>query len=216
MSMNANREQAMEHLRTQGLVCTRCDLYKTGTQVVWGEGDVDAAVMLIGQGPGETEDEEGRPFVGPAGEMLTGILVEAGIDRRRLWITNTIKHWATAVQRGRRVNRAPRVGEVRACRIWIEGEITIVQPKILVCVGAPAAQAVIDKDFRITDERGQWRSGPNSEAVLATFHPSYLLRLRSSDRDAFDHAYAAVLADFRAVVERATVLGVSLGRPDTE
>ena len=214
--MDSDREQAMEQLRAQGLGCTRCELYKTGTQVVWGEGDVNATVMLIGQGPGETEDEEGRPFVGPAGEMLTSILAEAGIDRQRLWITNTIKHWATTMQRGRRVNRAPRVGEVRACRLWLEGELTIVQPKILVCVGAPAAQAVIDKDFRITDERGQWRSGPNGEAALAPFHPSYLLRLRSNDRDAFDHAYGAVLADFRAVAERAAVLGVSLGPPGTD
>src|ERR687886_2504530 len=150
MSMETNREQAMEQLRAQGLACTRCDLYKTGTQVVWGEGDVDATVMLIGQGPGETEDEEGRPFVGPAGEMLTSILAEAGIDRQRLWITNTIKHWATTMQRGRRVNRAPRVGEVRACRLWLEGELTIVQPKSLVCVGAPAAQAVPGKTVLIT------------------------------------------------------------------
>ncbi len=208
--MEVAREQAMDQLRGQGLACMRCDLYKSGTQAVWGEGNVDAAVMLIGQGPGETEDAVGRPFVGPAGEMLTAVLDEAGIDRRQLWITNTIKHWATAIQHGRRVNRAPRVGEVRACRIWLEGELAIVQPKILVCAGAPAAQAVIGKQFRITDERGQWRSGPNGEAALATFHPSYLLRLRSADREAFEHAYAAVLSDFKAVAERAASFGISL------
>ncbi len=212
--MEVSRVEAMDQLRDQGLACTRCDLYQSGTQVVWGEGDVAAGVMLIGQGPGETEDEVGRPFVGPAGEMLTRVLAEAGIDRKRLWITNTIKHWATSLQNGRRVNRAPRVGEVRACAIWLEGELTIVQPKILVCAGAPAAQAVIGKSFRITDERGQWRSGPNGEAALATFHPSYLLRLRSADREAFDHAYAAVLGDFRVVAERAASLGISLESTD--
>ena len=208
--MEQSREQAMEQLRAQGLQCTRCDLHQTGTQVVWGEGDVHAGVMLIGQGPGETEDETGHPFVGPAGEMLTTALAEAGIDRRRLWITNTIKHWATKVERGRRVNRAPRVGEVKACRIWLESELAIVQPRLLICVGAPAAQAVIDKGFRISEERGQWRSGPNDEPALATFHPSYLLRLRGADRAAFDQAYAAVLSDFRAVAERAATLGIAL------
>lgn len=212
--MEPSRAEAMEQVRSQGLNCTRCDLYKTGTQVVWGEGDVTAGVMLIGQGPGETEDQAGRPFVGPAGEMLTGVLEEAGIDRDRLWITNTIKHWATNLQRGRRVNRAPRVGEVRACAIWLESELTIVQPKILVCVGAPAAQAVIDKKFRISDERGQWRSGPNGQPTLATFHPSYLIRLRAADRKAFDQAYTAVLDDFRSVRDRAAELGLALGHPD--
>ncbi len=208
--MDTNRHQAMDQLRAQGLACTRCDLYKTGTQVVWGEGNVEAVVMLIGQGPGETEDEVGRPFVGPAGEMLDGVLKEVGIDRDKLWITNTIKHWATSVERGRRVNRAPRVGEVRACRIWIEGELTIVQPKVLVCIGAPAAQAVIDKKFRISDERGAWRAGPNGEAAIATFHPSYLLRMRSADRDAFDRAYRLVVEDFSAVAARAASLGTTI------
>ena len=208
--MSSDRGEAMEQLRAQGLACTRCDLYKTGTQVVWGEGDIAAAVMLIGQGPGEQEDKSGRPFVGPAGEMLTAVLHEAGIDRRRLWITNTIKHWATKGEGRRRVNRPPRVGEVRACRIWLEGELAIVRPQILVCAGAPAAQAVIDKAFRITEERGQWRAGPNGEAALATLHPSYLIRLRANDREAFEHAYAAVAGDFRAVAERAAALGISL------
>jgi DNA polymerase len=208
--MEPTREEAMEQLRAQGLNCTRCDLYKTGSQVVWGEGDVHAGIMLIGQGPGENEDKEGRPFVGPSGEMLNGLLAEAGIDRGRLWISNTIKHWATTIERGRRVNRPPRAGEVRACAIWIEGELTIVQPKILICMGAPAAQAVIDKKFRITEERGTWRKGPNEEAAIATFHPSYLIRLRAADKEAYEQAYAAVLGDFRAVVERANELGIAL------
>ena len=194
----------MEELRAQGLACTRCDLYKTGTQVVWGEGDPHAQVMFIGQGPGEQEAKAGRPFVGPAGEVLNEALATVGIDRSKLWITNTIKHWATTInERGNKVNRAPKAGEVQACRIWLEGELAIAQPKILVCIGAPAAQAVIDKKFKITQSRGQWFKGPNDEDTLATFHPSYLIRLRAADPRAYEAAWALVLDDLRAVVERA-------------
>ncbi len=201
----------MDELRTQGLTCTRCDLYRNGTQVVWGEGDTGAGVMVVGQGPGEQEAKAGRPFVGPSGELLNEAFAEAGIDRGKLWITNTIKHWATAVnQRGRLVNRDPKAGEVRACALWLEGELAIVKPKILVCIGAPAAKAVIDRSFKITQQRGQWFSGPNAEAAIATFHPSYLLRLRSVDRAAFERSYALVLEDLRAVVERAGELGVAV------
>jgi DNA polymerase len=210
MIAEADRQTTMDKLRSQGLACTRCDLHKTGTQVVWGEGDVYAGVMLIGQGPGETEAKTGRPFAGPAGEMLNSVLSEAGIDRGHVWITNTIKHWATKLERGRLLNRAPRVGEVRACRIWLESELTIVQPQILVCIGAPAAQAVIDKNFRISEERGQWRTGPSGLPTIDTLHPSYLIRLRANDREAFERAYASVVDDFRAIVERAKALGLSL------
>lgn len=209
--MTDERTIAMERLREQGLACTRCDLHLSGTQVVWGEGDPHAPVMLIGQGPGEQEAKAGRPFVGPSGEVLNEWLATAGIDRSKLWISNTIKHWATALnERGRRVNRTPKTSEVQACRIWIDGELTIVQPKILVCIGAPSAQAMIDKKFKITEGRGQWFKGPNGEDVIATFHPSYLIRLRAADVAAYDHAWAQVLGDFRAVAERAGELGIDL------
>lgn len=202
----------MEQLRAQGLACTRCDLYASGTQVVWGEGDPQAQVMLIGQGPGEQEAKAGRPFVGPSGEVLNEALATVGIDRGRLWITNTIKHWATAInERGTKVNRDPKAGEVQACRIWLDGELAIVQPKILVCIGAPAAKAVIDKKFKITQQRGQWFAGPNGEDALATFHPSYLLRLRAVDAAAYDAAWALVLDDLRAVVARAREHNLALG-----
>ncbi len=202
--MADDRTTTMETLRGQGLACTRCDLHLSGTQVVWGEGDPYAQVMLIGQGPGEQEAKAGRPFVGPSGEVLNEALATVGIDRARLWITNTIKHWATALnERGRKVNRAPKAGEVQACRIWLDSELTIVQPKILVCIGAPSAQGVIDKKFKITESRGQWFKGPNGEDVIATFHPSYLIRLRAAEPAAYDAAWALVLDDFRAVAERA-------------
>lgn len=209
--MTDERTIAMERLREQGLGCTRCDLHLSGTQVVWGEGDPQAQVMLIGQGPGEQEAKAGRPFVGPSGEVLNEWLATVGIDRSKLWISNTIKHWATALnERGRRVNRTPRASEVQACRIWLDGELTIVQPKILVCIGAPSAQAIIDKKFKITESRGQWLKGPNGEDVIATFHPSYLIRLRAADVAAYDAAWAQVLDDFRAVAARAGELNIDL------
>lgn len=209
--MTDERTIAMERLREQGLGCTRCDLHLSGTQVAWGEGDPRAQVMLIGQGPGEQEAKAGRPFVGPSGEVLNEWLATAGIDRTKLWISNTIKHWATSLnERGRRVNRTPKTSEVQACRIWLDGELTIVQPKILVCIGAPSAQAIIDKKFKITESRGQWFKGPNGEDVIATFHPSYLIRLRAADMAAYEAAWAQVLSDFRAVAERASELHIDL------
>jgi uracil-DNA glycosylase family 4 len=153
----------------------------------------------------------GAPSSGPAGRVLDEALAAVGIDRSRLWITNALKHWATTVnERGRKVNRPPRMGELQACRVWWEGEVAIVRPRILVCVGAPAAQAVINKNFKISQERGQWFSGPNGEDALAMFHPSYLLRLRSADPDAYERAWALVLDDLRAVIARAEQHGISL------
>jgi DNA polymerase len=209
-----DRDAAMAALAAEAVGCTRCDLHATGTPVVWGEGDPHAAVMFVGQGPGEQESKRRRPFVGPAGELLDRALAEVGIDRRRLWLTNAIKHWATSVNpRGVLVNRPPRVGELRACAIWLEGELAIVRPRLILCIGAPAAQAVIDKGFKITEERGQWRRLPSGAEAMATFHTSYLLRLRSADRDAFEAAWSLVLGDLRAVVERAREQGIDLG-PD--
>jgi uracil-DNA glycosylase len=207
----SERGKAMEELRASGLACTRCDLYKSGTQVVWGEGHVGAQIMVIGQGPGEQEAKAGRPFVGPSGEVLNEALATVGIARDTLWITNTIKHWATKLnERGRKVNRDPLAGEVAACRIWLDGELTIVQPKILLCIGAPAAKAVIDKKFKITEQRGQWFKGPNGEDAIATFHPSYLLRLKANDLTAYERAWTLVLDDVRSVAQRAAQHGIGL------
>jgi DNA polymerase len=167
--------------------------------------------MFVGQGPGEQEAKGGRPFIGPSGEILNNALASVGIDRSKLWITNTIKHWATTInERGNQVNRDPKVGEVKACRIWLDGELTIVQPKIIVCIGRPSAQAMIDKHFKITEQRGQWFIGPNGEDTIATLHPSYLIRLRATDAAAYDHALGLVLADLSAVLARAQGYGIVL------
>jgi DNA polymerase len=194
----ARRAEELQRLATEAAGCTRCDLYIGATQTVWGEGDPNAAIMIVGQGPGETEDQIGRPFVGPAGNMLDRALEEAGLDRGQLYLTNIVKHWATAIERGRKVNRAPRASEVRACRAWLDAELAIVQPRVIVALGAPAAQALIDRDFKITRDRGIWRTGPNGTPTIASFHPSYLLRLQASDREAYAHAWAALVADLRA------------------
>lgn len=200
---------AMDALKAEGLGCTRCDLYQSGTPVVWGEGNLNAQIMLIGQGPGEQEAKRQRPFVGPAGEMLNEALQASGIDRSTLWVTNAIKHWATTRnERGTLVNRAPKVSELNACRVWWENEVTMIKPRILVCIGGPAAQAVIDKKFQITKLRGQWFQGSNGEDVIATLHPSYLIRLRAVDQAAFEGAWQQVCDDMHAVVIRAGELGI--------
>jgi DNA polymerase len=198
---------AMAALRDEGLACTRCDLYKTGTPVVWGEGDPEAGVMFIGQGPGEQESKQERPFVGPAGRLFDRALAEVGIDRAKLWLTNGVKHWATTTNaRGNRVNRAPRVGEMRACRHWLEGELAIVQPRLIVCLGASAVQALTGKAATMNEIRGQWAEGPNDATVMATFHPSYLLRLQSADEAAAAATWEAFLANLGTVRDKAKVL----------
>jgi len=206
-----NRAAAMAALAAEAAGCTRCPLSTTGTPVVWGEGDPEAAVMLIGQGPGEQEVKQGRPFIGPAGELLNRALARVGIDRRRLWITNALKHWATSVNpRGTRVNRAPYASELRACAVWWQGELAIVRPRLIVCAGGPAVQAVIDKRLKIGEVRGQWLSGPGGVPAMATVHPSYLLRLRGADPAVFDRAWSDFLGDLQAVVARAQALGIAL------
>lgn len=192
------RAAELSRLAAEAAGCTRCDLFAGATRTVWGEGDPCAAIMIVGQGPGETEDEVGRPFVGPAGQLLDRALAEAGLDRDRLYLTNIVKHWATAIERGRRVNRIPRAGEVRACRIWLDAELELVRPRVIVALGAPAAQALVGKGFKITRDRGSWRPGPGGVPTIASFHPSYVLRLHGTDRDAYERAWVALVGDLRA------------------
>lgn len=207
----ANATAAMDKLRAEGLACTHCDLYKTGTPVVWGEGDTAAKVMFIGQGPGEQESKQERPFIGPAGRLFDRALAEAGIDRTKLWLTNGIKHWATTSNaNGNRVNRAPRVGEMRACHHWLAGELAIVQPRLIVCLGASAIQALTGKAEKMNDIRGQWTEGPDNAAVMATFHPSYLLRLQSADPAAAAATWELFLADLGTVRDRAKELKLAI------
>lgn len=194
-----DKKARMAALQAEASTCPRCHLAQTRTQVVFGEGSVEAEIMIVGQGPGVVEDETGRPFVGPAGALLDRALEEAGLRREQLWITNVIKCRATKEEKGRISDRPPHAGEVKACRPWLEGELTTVRPKIIVCVGTPAAQALIDKKFKMSQEHGQWREGPHGSQALATFHPAYVLRLKGVDEQAYQRTWQALVEDLRKV-----------------
>ena len=194
-----DKQHQMDALRTEALTCPGCPNRQTRLRVVFGEGDVDAEVMLVGQGPGVVEEQTGRPFAGPAGRLLDQALAEAGLQRERLWLTNVIKCRAVKSEKGRLVDRAPSAAELKACRPWLEGELAIVQPSIVVCIGVPSAKALIDKKFRLSEEHGQLREGPDGSRRMAVFHPAYVLRLRGVDQQAYERTWRALVADLRAV-----------------
>jgi DNA polymerase len=152
-------------------------LWRTGTQTVFGEGDEQAEVMLIGEQPGDQEDRVGRPFVGPAGQLLDRALVEAGIDRDRTYVTNVVKHFKWVAKGKRRIHQKPDAREITACRPWLEAEISLIKPRVIVCLGATAAQTLLGKDFRVTRQRGEFVESPFAPSVIATVHPSSILRI---------------------------------------
>ena len=163
-------------LREAAAGCRACDLYKTGTQTVFGEGAEHAQVMFVGEQPGDREDREGKPFVGPAGRVLDEALEEAGIDRRRVYITNAVKHFKWKPQGKRRLHQKPNAAEINACRPWLDGEIAVVKPHLLVLLGATAAQALLGRDFRVSVQRAQLMERPGLPPMMATVHPSSILR----------------------------------------
>ena len=163
-------------LREAAAGCRACDLYKTGTQTVFGEGAEHAQVMFVGEQPGDREDREGKPFVGPAGHVLDEALEEAGIDRRHVYITNAVKHFKWKPQGKRRLHQKPNAAEINACRPWLDAEIAMVKPHLLVLLGATAAQALLGRDFRVSVQRGQLVERPGLPPVMATVHPSSILR----------------------------------------
>jgi len=172
----------LEPARLVAATCTACDLYARATQTVFGEGLPKASLMLVGEQPGDREDIAGRPFVGPAGAMLDKALDEAGIERERVFVTNVVKHFKWRPSGKRRLHERPNQAEIRACRPWLDLEREIVRPDLLVALGATAAQAIIGRDFRITEQRGQvMPSIDGGPAVLATFHPSAILRARTPE-----------------------------------
>ena len=155
--------------------CRACDLWKRATQTVFGEGRRRAKVMLIGEQPGNEEDLEGEPFVGPAGRLLDEALGQAGIDRREAYVTNVVKHFKWEARGKRRIHKRPNSAEIEACRPWLEAEIDAVKPSIIVCLGATAAQSLLGKQFRVTRQRGQFIESPLAPLVMATVHPSSIL-----------------------------------------
>jgi len=156
--------------------CRACDLWKRATQTVFGEGRRRAKVMLIGEQPGNEEDLEGEPFVGPAGRLLDEALGQAGIDRREAYVTNVVKHFKWEARGKRRIHKRPNSAEIEACRPWLEAEIDAVKPSIIICLGATAAQSLLGKQFRVTRQRGQFIESPLAPLVMATVHPSSILR----------------------------------------
>jgi DNA polymerase len=156
--------------------CQACELYKRGTQTVFGEGPKAARAMMVGEQPGDAEDRMGHPFVGPAGKMLDKALAEAGIDRELVYVTNVVKHFKWSERGKRRLHEKPNAREIAACRPWLDAEIAIVKPRVLVCLGATAAQALLGKKFKVTEQRGELLRSELAPYVMATVHPSSLLR----------------------------------------
>jgi uracil-DNA glycosylase len=156
--------------------CKACDLYARGTQTVFGEGPKEALIMLVGEQPGDVEDLAGRPFVGPAGQLLDRALDQAGIDRATVYLTNVVKHAKWEARGKRRIHVRPNAGEIRACRPWLDAEIALVKPRILICLGATAAQALLGRSFRVSSQRGDVVASALAPVVGATIHPSSILR----------------------------------------
>lgn len=167
---------SLESLREAIQDCRACDLWEKGTQAVFGEGSPRARVILVGEQPGDKEDLAGRPFVGPAGALLDEALIEAGIDRKQTYVTNAVKHFKWEPRGKRRIHKKPNSIEVAACRPWLDAEIDLVNPEVVVCLGATAAQALLGRSFRVTQQRGQLLPFRGVSQALATVHPSSILR----------------------------------------
>jgi DNA polymerase len=187
----AHSAQTLDQLRAEAARCQRCDLYRLGTQTVFGEGPPNAEVMFVGEQPGDVEDRAGHPFVGPAGGLLDDALAEAGIDRSTVYLTNAVKHFKWLARGKRRIHSKPNAREIRACREWLDAELAEVKPRVLVCLGATAAQALLGAHFRVTQHRGEVLENTGlAEHVLATVHPASILRApdpktRHAERQAF-------------------------------
>jgi uracil-DNA glycosylase len=188
-------------LRAAARRCRACPLWEPATQTVFGEGPEHARDMLIGEQPGDKEDLAGRPFVGPAGQLLARALAEAGIARESVYLTNVVKHFKFRLRGKRRLHARANAAEQAACRFWLDAELARVRPARIVCLGAMAAQAIFGRHFRLLQERGAWRELDSGVCAFATVHPSYLLRLR--DADERDEAYRRFVADLRLLVEHA-------------
>jgi DNA polymerase len=185
----------LQELREAAASCHACDLWRDATQTVFGEGAEDARMILVGEQPGDQEDMQGHPFVGPAGHLLDRALAEAGIDRGRVYVTNAVKHFRWVRRGKRRLHEKPNAQQVRACKPWLEAEIEAVRPRLIVLLGATAAQSVLGPAFRVTKQRGQVLPSPFGIPALATVHPSSILRAAD---DASRHAaMEALVADLK-------------------
>jgi uracil-DNA glycosylase family protein len=197
------KRPTVNKLRDAAAGCQACDLWRTGTQTVFGEGKQTSTVMFVGEQPGDKEDLSGRPFVGPAGALLDRALEEAGIDRSRVYVTNVVKHFKWEPRGKRRIHKKPNASEIAACRPWLESEIAVVKPHAIVCLGSTAAQAVIGPKFRVSVQRAQFVKSDLAPLVTATVHPSSILRAPSDEaRHAETKKFIDDLKKIRAAIER--------------
>ena len=193
-------DPTLPQVRNVSKGCKACDLYLRGTQTVFGEGPSRAEVMMVGEQPGDAEDLAGRPFVGPAGKLLDRALEEAGIDRTRVYVTNVVKHFKWEPRGKRRIHAKPNAAEIGACRPWLEAEVALVRPRVLVCLGATAAQALLGRTFRVTQMRGQFVESPLAPLVTATVHPSSILR--APDDESRRQEMREFVADLKKVAKK--------------
>ena len=195
MAQPPRKPRSLTALREAAAGCQACDLYENATQTVFGEGTPNARMMLVGEQPGDREDIEGKPFVGPAGRILDEGLEAAGIDRSRVYLTNAVKHFRFTRRGKRRLHEKPNATQIRACKPWLEAELAVVKPHIVVLLGATAAQAVMGPAFRVSKQRGEVMPSPLGTPVLATVHPSSILR--ATDEPSRKAAMASFVADLK-------------------
>jgi DNA polymerase len=203
----SNSQRAWEALREDAMGCTRCHLYKHATQTVFGEGAVSAKLMLVGEQPGDQEDLAGKPFIGPAGQVLDRALEEAGVDRATTYVTNAVKHFKFEPRGKRRIHSKPQGPEIDACRWWIDQERTLIRPAVTVAMGATAARSLLHKVVTISGTRGRALTLDGGDECWVTVHPSYLLRLR--DRADKDREYARFVGDLRTANARIAALAAA-------
>ena len=187
----------LNKLRAAAAECKGCELYKLGTQTVFGEGKSSSLIMFIGEQPGDKEDLAGRPFVGPAGALFDKALDEAGIDRTTVYVTNAVKHFKWEPRGKKRIHKKPNAVEIAACRPWLEAELKVIKPRAIICLGSTAAQAVISPKFRVSVQRGQFVKSDLADFVTATVHPSSILRAPSDDARRLERA--RFIADLRKI-----------------
>lgn len=192
---------SLPKMRDAARRCTACHLYQHATQTVFGEGPKSALLMLVGEQPGDSEDLAGKPFVGPAGKIMDRALDDAGIDRKKVYVTNAVKHFKWEPRGKRRIHKKPNSREIAACRPWLEAELRLVKPKLLVCLGATASQTIFGPSFRVTRERGKILSSELAPKVMATVHPSSLLR--QPDKESREREYGNFVADLRTALKAA-------------
>lgn len=193
------KRRTLATLREASKECQGCDLYIPATQTVFGEGPSSARVVLVGEQPGNSEDLEGRPFVGPAGALLDRALVAAKIDRKQVYVTNAVKHFSFEPRGKARLHKRPRPGEVRACAPWLHAELDLIEPDVLVLLGATAAQSLFGPSFRITEQRGKKLESDLAPFVIATIHPSAVLR--APDAAAREESFQSLVADLKVVAQ---------------